>query len=156
MTRLYENNGYIDELLSLLEAGSGLERAHMGMFTELGVLYTKYRPEKTYEHLRIFWSRLNIPKVIRACDEAHQWSELVFLYEHYDEHDNASLAMIQHAADAWEHSRFKDIIVKVSNTEIYYKVLILIYLNYMFMYVCIYQNHALIYCQFFILTFYRL
>nr|CAG8563230.1 8822_t:CDS:10 [Entrophospora candida] len=123
VTRLYENNGYIDELLSLLEAGSGLERAHMGMFTELGILYTKYRPEKTYEHLRIFWSRLNIPKVIRACDEAHLWSELVFLYEHYDEFDNASLAMIQHAADAWEHSRFKDIIVKVSNIEIYYKAL---------------------------------
>ncbi|CAJ0847478.1 14890_t:CDS:10, partial [Entrophospora sp. SA101] len=123
VTRLYENNGYIDELLSLLEAGSGLERAHMGMFTELSILYTKYRPDKTYEHLRIFWSRLNIPKVIRACDEAHQWKELVFLYEHYDEFDNAALVMIQHAADAWEHSRFKDILVKVSNVEIYYKAL---------------------------------
>ncbi|RIB00010.1 hypothetical protein C2G38_1981870, partial [Gigaspora rosea] len=44
--RQYEYNGYIDEILSLLEVGLGLERAHMGMFTELAILYTKYRPEK--------------------------------------------------------------------------------------------------------------
>ncbi|CAG8704561.1 14463_t:CDS:2, partial [Acaulospora morrowiae] len=121
--RLYEYNGYIDELLGLLEAGLGLERAHMGMFTELAILYTKYRPEKTDEHIRLFWSRLNIPKVIRACDEAHLWKEMVFLYENYDEFDNAALSMMTHAADSWEHSRFKEIIVKVSNLEIYYKAL---------------------------------
>ncbi|CAB4482710.1 unnamed protein product [Rhizophagus irregularis] len=121
--RQYEYNGYIDELLQLLEAGLGLERAHMGMFTELAILYTKYKPEKTDEHLRLFWSRLNIPKVIRACDEAHLWKEMVFLYENYDEFDNAALSMITHASDAWEHSRFKDIVVKVSNLEIYYKAL---------------------------------
>ncbi|GBB89855.1 hypothetical protein RclHR1_01670006 [Rhizophagus clarus] len=121
--RQYEYNGYIDELLQLLEAGLGLERAHMGMFTELAILYTKYKPEKTDEHLRLFWSRLNIPKVIRACDEAHLWKEMVFLYENYDEFDNATLSMITHASDAWEHSRFKDIVVKVSNLEIYYKAL---------------------------------
>ncbi|CAG8468332.1 858_t:CDS:10 [Funneliformis mosseae] len=119
--RQYEYNGYINELLSLLEAGLGIERAHMGMFTELAILYTKYKPEKTYEHLRLFWSRLNIPKVIRACDDAHLWKEMVFLYENYDEFDNAALSIITHAADAWEHSRFKDIVVKVSNLEIYYK-----------------------------------
>ncbi|CAG8591960.1 6823_t:CDS:10 [Funneliformis caledonium] len=121
--RQYEYNGYINELLSLLEAGLGIERAHMGMFTELAILYTKYKPEKTYEHLRLFWSRLNIPKVIRACDDAHLWKEMVFLYENYDEFDNAALSIITHAADAWEHSRFKDIVVKVSNLEIYYKSL---------------------------------
>lgn len=30
---LYERNGYFDELISLMEAGLGLERAHMGMFS---------------------------------------------------------------------------------------------------------------------------
>lgn len=91
---LYERNGYFDEIISLMEGGLGLERAHMvslrvaflksflscllypvrypflslscslcsllilcsvtiepglttqGMFTELSVLYAKYRPEK--------------------------------------------------------------------------------------------------------------
>ncbi len=65
LLKLYEKNGYFDEVISLMEAGLGLERAHMGMFSksrscdrnrpetksyliaaELSVLYAKYRPEK--------------------------------------------------------------------------------------------------------------
>ena len=49
--------------MTLLEASLGLERAHMGMFTELSILYSKYKPEKLKEHLELFWSRVNIPKV---------------------------------------------------------------------------------------------
>ncbi|ORX62733.1 clathrin heavy chain [Hesseltinella vesiculosa] len=123
LVKTYESNGYFEELIHLLEAGLGLERAHMGMFTELAVLYAKYTPEKMMEHLKLFVSRVNIPKVIKACSDAHLWRELVFLYVHYDEFDNAVIAMIDHAADAWEHSAFKDIITKVSNIEIYYKSL---------------------------------
>ncbi|KAJ1913951.1 Clathrin heavy chain [Mycoemilia scoparia] len=123
LIRLYEMQGHIDEICSLLENGLNLERAHMGMFTELAILYTKYRPERIMEHLKLYWSRINIPKVINACEDAHLWPELVFLYVHYDEFDNAANTIIQHAADAWEHASFKDIIVKVSNTELYYKAL---------------------------------
>ncbi|KAI4738024.1 clathrin heavy chain [Aureobasidium sp. EXF-12298] len=123
LIKQYEYNGYFDELISLLEAGLGLERAHMGMFTELGIALSKYHPERVMEHLRIFWGRINIPKMIRACEEAHLWPELVFLYVHYDEFDNAALAMMERAADAWEHHSFKDTIVKVANLEIYYKAL---------------------------------
>ncbi|KAF9365590.1 hypothetical protein BGX34_009416 [Mortierella sp. NVP85] len=123
LIRLYEYQGYIDELMALLEAGLGLERAHMGMFTELAILYARYRPERMMEHLKIFWSRINIPKVINACEEAHLWTELVFLYVHYDEYDNAAITMMKHSPDAWEHGAFKDVVVKVSNLEIYYKAL---------------------------------
>ncbi|THY60120.1 clathrin heavy chain [Aureobasidium pullulans] len=123
LVKQYEYNGYFDELISLLEAGLGLERAHMGMFTELGIALSKYHPERVMEHLRIFWGRINIPKMIRACEEAHLWPELVFLYCHYDEWDNAALAMMERAADAWEHHSFKDTVVKVANLEIYYKAL---------------------------------
>lgn len=123
LVKQYERNGYFDELISLLEAGLGLERAHMGMFTELGIALSKYHPEQVMEHLRIFWGRINIPKMIRACEEAHLWPELVFLYAHYDEFDNAALAMMERAADAWEHHSFKETIVKVANLEIYYRAL---------------------------------
>lgn len=51
------------------------------------------------------------------------WKELVFLYVHYDEFDNAALTMMKQASDSWEHAQFKDVIVKVSNLEIYYKAL---------------------------------
>lgn len=95
----------------------------MGIFTELGIALSKYHPARTMEHLKLFWSRINIPKMIRACEEAHLWPELIFLYCHYDEWDNAALAMMERAADAWEHHSFKDIIIKVANLEIYYRAL---------------------------------
>ncbi|KAF8863426.1 clathrin heavy chain [Acephala macrosclerotiorum] len=123
LVKQYERNGYFDELIALLEQGLGLERAHMGMFTELGIALSKYRPDRVMEHLKLFWSRINIPKMIRATEDAHLWPELVFLYCHYDEWDNAALAMMERAADAWEHHSFKDIVVKVANLEIYYRAL---------------------------------
>ncbi|KAI9745433.1 MAG: hypothetical protein M1818_000967 [Claussenomyces sp. TS43310] len=123
LVKQYERNGYFDELISVLEQGLGLERAHMGMFTELGIALSKYHPDRVMEHLKLFWSRINIPKMIRACEEAHLWPELIFLYCHYDEWDNAALAMMERAADAWEHHSFKDIVVKVANLEIYYRSL---------------------------------
>jgi clathrin heavy chain len=95
----------------------------MGMFTELAILYSKHRPDKMMENLKLFWSRVNIPKVLRAAQEAHLWSELVFLYTHYDEFDNAVQTMMDHPTVAYTHAQFKDIIVKVANTEYFYRAL---------------------------------
>ncbi|KAK0118946.1 hypothetical protein ONS96_012020 [Cadophora gregata f. sp. sojae] len=123
LVKQYEHNGYFDELITLLEQGLGLERCHMGIFTELGIALSKYHPDRVMEHLKLFWSRINIPKMLRATEDAHLWPELVFLYCHYDEWDNAALAMMERATDAWEHHSFKDIVVKVANLEIYYRAL---------------------------------
>uniref|UniRef100_A0A8C7YVI8 Clathrin, heavy chain-like 1 n=1 Tax=Oryzias sinensis TaxID=183150 RepID=A0A8C7YVI8_9TELE len=119
----YQDRGYFEELIALLEAALGLERAHMGMFTELAILYSKFKPQKMREHLELFWSRVNIPKVLRAAEQAHLWGELVFLYDKYEEYDNAILTMMNHPTDAWKESLFKDIIAKVANVELYYKSL---------------------------------
>ncbi|CAI9724428.1 clathrin heavy chain 1 isoform X1 [Octopus vulgaris] len=120
----YQDRGFFEELITLLEAALGLERAHMGMFTELAILYSKYKPEKMREHLELFWSRVNIPKVLRAAEQAHLWAELVFLYDKYEEYDNAILTMMNHPTEAWRESQFKDIITRVANIELYYKALI--------------------------------
>ncbi|XP_070571438.1 clathrin heavy chain 1 [Ptychodera flava] len=125
----YQDRGYFEELIALLEAALGLERAHMGMFTELAILYSKYKPQKMREHLELFWSRVNIPKVLRAAEQAHLWAELVFLYDKYEEFDNAIVTMMAHPTDAWRESHFKDIITKVANIELYYKA-IHFYLDY--------------------------
>ena len=116
LCRYYEHRGYFEEIIGLLEAALGLERAHMGMFTELAILYSRYKPDKMREHLELFWSRVNIPKVLRAAEQAHLWPELVFLYDKYDEFDNAILVMMQHPTDAWREAQFKDIITKVCDT----------------------------------------
>lgn len=108
------------------------------MFTELAILYSKYKPQKMREHLELFWSRVRKPKVkslhkkikfelsfqvLRACEQAHLWSELVFLYDKYEEFDNAILTMISHPSEAWRENHFKDIISKVANIELYYKAI---------------------------------
>lgn len=123
LVHTYEFNGYFNELISLFESGLGLERAHMGMFTELAIIYSKYSPQRVMEHLKLFWSRINIPKVLVACEQAHLYPEMIFLYCHYEEWDNAALTMIERSEVAFEHSSFKEIIVKAPNLEIYYKAI---------------------------------
>lgn len=125
----YQDRGYFEELINLLEAALGLERAHMGMFTELAILYSKFKPSKMREHLELFWSRVNIPKVLRAAEQAHLWAELVFLYDKYEEYDNAVVTMMSHPTEAWREGHFKEIITKVANIELYYKA-IQFYLDY--------------------------
>ncbi|CAM9096095.1 unnamed protein product [Lampetra planeri] len=49
----YQDRGYFEELITMLEAALGLERAHMGMFTELAILYSKFKPQKMREHLEL-------------------------------------------------------------------------------------------------------
>jgi hypothetical protein len=88
-----------------------------------GILYAKYKTEKLMEHLKLFSARINIPRLIRVCEEYHHWKELVFLYIQYDEYDNAALVMMSHSPVAWEHVQFKDVAVKVSNVEVYYKAI---------------------------------
>ena len=63
-----------------------------------GILYAKYKAEKLMEHLKLFAARLNIPRLIRVCEEQQHWRELVFLYVAYDEYDNAALVMMAHIA----------------------------------------------------------
>jgi len=121
VSEYYQNRGCFNELISLMESGLGLERAHMGIFTELGVLYARYRPEKLMEHIKLFATRLNIPKLIRACDEQQHWKELTYLYIQYDEFDNAATTIMNHSPEAWDHMQFKDVVIKVANVELYYK-----------------------------------
>ena len=42
----------------------------MGIFTELAILYSRYKPEKLMEHLKLFVSRINIPKVECLFEDA--------------------------------------------------------------------------------------
>ena len=52
-------------------------------------------------------------QVLRAAEQAHLWSELVFLYDKYEEYDNAVVTMMSHPTDAWKEGQYKDIVTKV-------------------------------------------
>lgn len=119
--RHYENSGHWDELMTLLEQGIGLERAHVNMFTELAILYSKFRPEKLHEHIKLFHSKLNKSKVIRVCETNLQWGHATFLYCQNNEFDNAALTMMTHSPECWEHALFKDVLTKVGNQELCYR-----------------------------------
>ncbi|RZF40357.1 hypothetical protein LSTR_LSTR008787 [Laodelphax striatellus] len=125
----YKNRGHFNELMALLESAISLEGANMGIFTELAILYSQFATVKLKEHLELFWSRLNIAKVLSAAVDAHLWSELVFLYDKCEEYDNAISVMINHPTEAWKECYFKEMIPKVTNIELYYSA-ISFYLEY--------------------------
>ncbi|CAM9468946.1 unnamed protein product [Discosporangium mesarthrocarpum] len=114
----YERAGHPTELMQLMEQGLGLEEAHSGVFTELAVLYTKYAPEKLMDHIKIYWSRCNVTKVLRACDRALLWNEAVFLYKEDGQFDSAVKTMIDHCV-SFKHDLFLDCVQK----EVYYKAI---------------------------------
>jgi clathrin heavy chain len=116
----YSDLGHFTHLVSLFEQGIGLEDAHIGIFSELGVLYTKHVPEKVMEHCKVFFTKLNVSKVVRACERARLFSPAVYLYMQNKEHDSAVKIMMERAT-AWENDLFLDSIVKVRNAEVMYK-----------------------------------
>lgn len=117
----YQERGHFQEIIDLLEQGLTLDRAHTSMFTELGVLLTKYRSKQMLEHCKMWWQRCNIPRLIRACEAAMLWTEMVYLHSQYNEFDNAALVMIEHSPDAWTASGFTTVIAKAGNLEVMYK-----------------------------------
>ena len=116
----YERLGHFEELIELLEHGRGQESAHSGIFTELGVLYSKYKPDKLMEHIQVYWSRVNVGKLLRACESGYHWKEAVFLYKETEEYDMAVTTMINHSASCFEDGLFTVVIQKVRNQELYY------------------------------------
>lgn len=116
----YSDLGYFDQLISLFEQGIGLEDAHIGIFTELGILYTKHMPDKVMDHCKVFFSKLNVSKVVRACERARLFQAAVYLYMQDKQYDNAVKTMMERA-NAWANDLFLDSITKVRNSELMYK-----------------------------------
>jgi clathrin heavy chain len=123
LASVYEKHGYFEELIGLLDSGLSNERAHIGMYTELGVLYAKYKPEKLMDFIKMNIQKLNIPKLIHACERHYHWKEAVHLYTHYDEFDSAANTMMAHSPVAFAHDQFLMIMQKISNMEIFYRAI---------------------------------
>ncbi len=119
----YELRGYFEELISVLEAGIQLERAHQGIFTQLGICYCKYKEEKLMQHIKDNKDRFNIPRLLQACRQSYKWLEVVYLYNFYAQHDNAVDTLMTHSAECWSHDLFKATLHKASNTEIFYRAI---------------------------------
>ncbi|KAF8817835.1 putative clathrin heavy chain, partial [Cardiosporidium cionae] len=119
----YEYRGMFDDLIVLLEAGIASDRTHVGMFTEMGIAYVKYKPEKLMEFCRLHCGRINISKLIRVCERHLQWKPAVYLHVFYDECDQAIALMMAHNSCAFEHEEFLKVIQKISNSDLYYQAI---------------------------------
>jgi clathrin heavy chain len=113
----YEKYGAYNELISLFESNLMGERNHI--ITELGVLYAKYLLAKLMDHCRNYYTNMNVPKVIRMCEQCYLWEEVVFLYSHYNGYDNALLTMIEHSPLCWKHDLYCQTLGKVTNSNLY-------------------------------------
>ena len=120
----YEKFGYYEELISLLEQGMRHQNAHNGIFTDLGIMYAKYQPNRLMDHITAYSQKLVIPRLIRSCEMYQMWSEAVLLHQNYDQWDQAIITMIEHSPTAFKHDVFARNIIKVTNHDLYYRSMI--------------------------------
>lgn len=82
---------------------------------EIQLTYKKIMSDTIFVGLMVIGNCSFLIQVLRAAEQAHLWAELVFLYDKYEEYDNAVIAMMNHPTEAWRESHFKDIVTKVSS-----------------------------------------
>ena len=87
----------------------------IGTFTELAVLYAEFKPEKLIDFIKLNTAKLNIPRLIHACERHYHWTEAVYLYIHYDKFDAAANTMMAHSPTAFSHDQFQMVMQKVAN-----------------------------------------
>lgn len=119
----YEKQCYFTELIKLLEEGIQDRANHQGIYTQLGVLYARYQEESLMEHIKLHVTRLNVPTLLGECRKNLHWAETVFLYQNYDQFDNACNTMMQHSPECWTNSGFKEICKRVTNSELRYRAI---------------------------------
>jgi len=119
----YEKFGHSEELINLLEQGLGHQRTHNGIFTDCGIMYAKYQPQRLMDHINQHSGRLHIPRLIRACEQYQMWPEAVQLHQKYDQFDMAITTMMEHSPSAWKHDVFAQNITKVANYDLYYRAM---------------------------------
>lgn len=121
--QMYEKLGLFDQLITLLEGGIALERAQMGVFTELAMAYAKYREERLIDHIKKYSSKINISKLVKVVEQNHLWNELMLCYLYNEEFDLAVGVMMKHPVESFSHELFKTTITKITNMEVFYKAL---------------------------------
>jgi len=117
LVKEYEKWGAYNELILLFEANMIQQRNHI--YTELAILYAKYKEEKLMDHCINNYENFNIPKIIRVLEQCYHWNEVVFLHNHYNGYDSALNVMIEHSPLCWRNDLFCQTLQKVTNTNLY-------------------------------------
>jgi clathrin heavy chain len=120
---LYELYDASNEIIYLLEQLVRNEKSHLAIFTELALLYAKYREEKLFDFIKVYNSKLNIVKMEKVCQTYHLWREVVYLHSNYNEFDKCVKVMIEHSPECYNHDTFVTYLLKVTNTDLLYRAI---------------------------------
>ncbi|EZG81077.1 putative clathrin heavy chain [Gregarina niphandrodes] len=145
VVQAYESHGRYGELINLLETGVNMGKQNIQLLTEMGICYAKYRPDKLQEFIASTTStmgsgtltsnvpsglasvscttstRLNIPRLIKVCDQERQWTCVVLLYLSYSEYDQAMNTILTHPESCWEPQQTVQVLLNVTNKDLVYK-----------------------------------
>ena len=79
-----QDHGYAEELIQHFQTALGLKCARIEMFTELPIIYSTFKLGKS-KLLNLLWSQLNIPKDLRAAEQASLLKDIVYLVDNFEE-----------------------------------------------------------------------
>ncbi|MES1923249.1 hypothetical protein MHBO_004794, partial [Bonamia ostreae] len=114
----YEQSGFFEAAISVLEKAVGKERPHPGLITALGVLYCKYRPSNLMAHLEAFSDKINVQQLIKVSIEFGRWAEAVFQYRRNRQFNRAAELMMEHSPSCFDHEVFKDVTENISSGDL--------------------------------------
>lgn len=120
MSARYEERGLWEEYITVLKAAAAAQGAHMGVFTELGIFFAKYKPDKLIEHINIYSKKLNINKMMSVCEDYHLWIPLRLIQITSEDWGSAMHTMMKHHAACWDHEIFKDVAGHVEAGDLLY------------------------------------
>jgi len=119
----YESWGHYNALLDLLEAALSHDRAHSALFTELGVLLARYRPDGLMDHCRLWHGRIRPSRVAVAAEACLLWAEVAYLQTLDKEFDTAARTVMAHSESAYERGMFLDLLGKVGALEVMHQAI---------------------------------
>uniref|UniRef100_A0A1I8FU58 Clathrin heavy chain n=1 Tax=Macrostomum lignano TaxID=282301 RepID=A0A1I8FU58_9PLAT len=110
LINFYQTRGLFNELISLFEAGLGLDRAPHGTVHGAGHSVQQVPHSQAQGAPGAVLVPHQYSQGAASGRAGPPVAELVFLYDKYEEFDNAILTMMKHPTEAWRESFFKEMI----------------------------------------------
>jgi len=107
-----------------LEYGIGNSRdPSSALCTQLALMYSKYQPEKLMQHLKLFGNLVYVQKVVAVLEENEQWNEVVLILDKSGDKNRAAKVIMEHPEEFEDDTRFREVIIGVSQPEIFYSAI---------------------------------
>lgn len=120
MSQRYETRGLWEAFFTVLKGASSNQGAHMGIFSEMGVVLAKYKPEKLDDHIKMYGKKLNVHKIVSVCEQYHHWTALRLIHMTNDDWMAAANTMMKHHSACWDHEIYKDVVNHLGASDILY------------------------------------